>query len=646
MKPLITLFISSLVLLGHDLALGEESSANNAAFNRLVVNPATEDAPAPVDRLLQGFGPFGKGLDLGSTSQEFLHPDEAFVVTAILDDPTTVITYWQIADGYYLYRDKFKFAVRGAGVALQESAVPVGESKHDPTFGRVEIIRGAAEIKLPLMRPKPDAAEIELELSYQGCAEDGICYPPITKVFSLLLDSWITPAAAAQPQPSNAMDQGFISEQQGILRMLANGSTFLTLLTFLGFGLLLAFTPCVFPMIPILSGVIVGHGEGMTTGKAFRLSLVYVLAMAITYAGIGIIAGLSGNNLQALFQNPWVLVTFSAIFIALALSMFGFYQLQVPSSIQSRLRGISEHQDRGTLHGAAIMGFLSALIVGPCVAPPLLGALLYMSQSGNALLGGAALFAMGLGFGIPLLIVGTSAGKLLPKAGHWTEIVQPIFGVVLLGVAIWFMERVLPGSVTLLLWALLLTVSAVYMGALDSLERTVSGWRRLWKGIGLVILVYGVVLVLAAAGGGRDVLKPLTGIALLSGESRNLQTLPVFTEVKGLPALKEELAKAKARQRPAVLDLYADWCVACKELEKYTFADRGVQNALADAVLLKADVTANDEVDRSLLRQLQLFGPPAILFYDRDAVERRPYRLVGFVGPDAFRDHAKKALAP
>ncbi|MCI0401254.1 MAG: protein-disulfide reductase DsbD [Gammaproteobacteria bacterium] len=645
MKPLLATFTFSLALLAHGVASSDDV-LSNGTVNGLTPNPTADEAPAPKENLLQEVPNLDEVFNLGPQPTEFLDADKAFMVTAVVDDPNTLTTYWQIADGYYLYRDKFKFKVKGGTVALQEVALPQGEIKEDPTFGRVKIIRGATEIKLALIRSAPPPAQIELEIGYQGCAEDGICYPPITKVIALRLDPVMSPAAATTVQPRGGVDEDFISEQQGIAHKLASGNTFLTLLSFLGFGLLLAFTPCVFPMVPILSGIIVGHGERITTAKAFNLSLVYVLAMALTYAVIGVLAGSSGDNLQALFQKPWVLLSFSALFVALALSMFGFYHLQLPASLQSRLWHLSEHQDRGTLHGAAVMGSLSALIVGPCVAPPLLGALLYISQTGNALLGGAALLAMGLGFGIPLLIVGTSAGKLLPKVGHWMDVVQRIFGVVLLGVAIWFMERVLPPSVTLLLWASLLIVSAVYMGALDGLERSASGWRRLWKGVGLTMLIYGVVLVLTAASGGGDVLKPLIGTAFVGSGDRGAQAGLQFTEVKGLPALANELAKAKAQRRPAVLDLYADWCVTCKELETYTFSDPGVQQTLAEAALLRADVTANDHADRALLKQLQLFGPPAILFYGSDAVERRPYRLAGFVGPDAFREHARKALAP
>lgn len=426
-----------------------------------------------------------------------------------------------------------------------------------------------------------------------------------------------------------------IPEQDRIAQTLASGHTWVTLLSFFGFGLLLAFTPCVFPMVPILSGLIVGHGATLSTARAFALSLAYVLAMALTYTAAGVFAGLFGSNLQAVFQNPWVLGTFSALFVVLALSLFGFYELQVPSWLQGKLTELSNRQRSGTLLGAAIMGLLSALIVGPCVAAPLAAALIYIGKSGDALLGGSALFMLSMGMGAPLLVLGTSAGKLLPKAGAWMHTVKSVFGVLLLAVAIWMLERVLPMALTLVLWAALLIVSGVYMGALDRLLPDASGWRKFWKGIGLVIVLYGALLLVGAAGGGGDVLRPLHGLQLAGASTQSTRThsLP-FTRIKSIADLNNALAAA--RGKAVMLDFYADWCVSCKEMEKYTFNNSGVQQLLSERVLLQADVTANDAEDRALLQHFGLIGPPSILFFSPEGHECATRRVMGYLDPEQF----------
>ena len=394
-------------------------------------------------------------------------------------------------------------------------------------------------------------------------------------------------------------------------------------------------------MIPILSGIIAGHGPGLSTRKAFWMSLTYVLAMSLTYAVAGLLAGLGGANLQTAFQDPWILSLFALVFVALALSMFGFYDLQLPSSLQTRIAAFSQRQQGGHLIGVAIMGVLSALIVGPCVAPPLAGALIFISQSGDALLGFAALFAMGLGMGAPLLAIGTSAGKLLPRAGAWMEAVKAVFGVALLGVAILLLERLLAPSVAMLLWGALLICSATYMGALHHLPPEASGWRKLWKGLGLVTLVYGSLMLVGAAAGGKDTLQPLRGLSFgLGGGTANAAPHASFKAIKGVADLERELAAAQASGRPVLLDFYADWCVSCKEMERYTFSDPAVNAEMARFVLLQADVTANDEEDQALMQgRFGIPGPPAILFFDPQGQERRDRRLVGFMPADEFSRH-------
>lgn len=598
--------------------------------------------------ILAGLAKLGAGLGLGGGAQdEFLDPDQAFAFSATTQDADTLVARWKIADSYYLYRNKFAFELKGAdGVSLGSAQLPAGKVKEDEYFGRQEIYYHEVEARLPLQRGASAPASLTLQATYQGCAEAGICYPPIVKTVSVALPA--APAAAATAQAAlPPVPQAPLSEQDQIASRLASSGTLLTILTFFGFGLLLSLTPCVFPMIPILSGIIVGQGEELTARKGFTLSLVYVLAMSLTYTVAGVLAGLFGGNLQATFQNPWILGSFAGVFALLSLSMFGFYELQMPSSLQSRLAEISNRQQGGTLAGVGVMGFLSALIVGPCVAPPLAGALIYIGQTGNAVLGGIALFALSMGMGAPLLAIGTSAGKLLPKVGPWMNIIKAVFGVLMLAVAIWMLERVLPGPVTLLLWAVLLIVSAIYMGALEQLGPDATGWRKLWKGVGLVMLIYGALLTVGAAGGNKDMFQPLRGVGLVAtsaGGGTAAPTETLFKRIKGMAELERELAAATSTGRPVMFDLYADWCVSCKELEKYTFADPSVQQTLAKAVLLQSDVTAWDKTDQELAKAHGLIGPPAILFFGPDGKERRNYRVVGFMTAEQFRAHAERAL--
>ncbi len=437
------------------------------------------------------------GQSIGGAIGEvaFLDPDVAFELRAEVEDEDTIVAHWQIADGYYLYRDKFRFALaEGKDVSLGSPALPAGKIKIDDYFGEMEVYYHDVLARLPVERGTGGATTVALDVVYQGCADAGLCYPPITKRVNLKLPVSHDPGASSgspdrvQPNVEPAAPANIeLPEQDRIARSLASGSTLLVLLSFFGFGLLLTFTPCVFPMIPILSSIIVGQGDDISTRKAFSLSLVYVLAMAATYTTAGVLAGLFGANLQAAFQNPWILTTFSIVFVLLALSMFGFYDLQIPASWQAKLASASGRQEGGTYVGVGIMGFLSALIVGPCVAAPLAGALIYIGQSGDAVLGGMALFALSMGMGTPVLLVGTSAGKLLPRVGPWMEPVKAVFGVLLLGVAIYLVERMVPEWIALLLWGALLMVAAIYLGALDTLSSESSGWHRLRKGAALTI---------------------------------------------------------------------------------------------------------------------------------------------------------------
>ncbi len=606
--------------------------------------PVSTPAPANKGGALGALGA-GFGFD---DSSELLPPDEAFRLDVLVRGPDRVAASWAIADGYYLYRDKFEISLESAdGVTLGPVELPEGEHKNDEFFGDIQVFHDVVDIDLRLQRDAGPELPVTLLFKYQGCADAGVCYPPITRRIDLTLppaDSasavvapgarTARPEAAAQAMPAPAM-----SEQDAIARRLADGNLVATLLAFFGFGLLLSFTPCVFPMIPILSSIIVGQGSSITVRKSFILSLVYVLAMAATYTVAGVVAGLFGENLQAAFQNTWVLVSFATVFVLLSLSMFGFYELQMPSFIQNRLSSVSNRQKSGSLTGVAVMGFLSALIVGPCVAAPLAGALIYIGQTGDAVLGGLALFTLSLGMGAPLIAIGIGAGKLLPKAGPWMDRVKAVFGVLMLGVAVWLLERVLPPPVTLALWASLLIVSSVYLGALDALPVEATGWARLWKGLGLLALIYGGILLVGAAGGARDPLQPLDMRAAPAGSPGGAaeagHALP-FRQIQSLADLQRELDAAAAAGKPVMVDFYADWCISCKEMEKYTFGDARVQQALKDFVVLQADVTLNNADHKALLKRFGLFGPPGILFFDETGRERPELSVVGFKKPEEF----------
>ena len=592
-------------------------------------------------------------------SEEPVNPDQAFLVEAAATTPQALSAKIAIADCCYLYRDKVNFHLTASdgsappsGVKLGNIALPPAEVKMDEFIGKTEVYHHGLEVALPILGRTSSTPDLVLSIGYQGCSEKGvvICYPPMTKKFLLRASGTVVPvladgAIAQQTLGSLANNTGTpLSEQDALAQRLANGNAIATILAFFGLGLLLAFTPCVFPMIPILSGVVVGQGAKISTRFAFFLSLAYVLAMAGTYAVVGVLAGLFGANLQVWFQNVWVISAFATVFVLLSLSLFGFYELQMPSAIQSRLTEMSNRLQGGRVVGAAIMGMLSALIVGPCVTAPLVGALIYIGQTGDAVLGGSALFALGLGMGTPLVIIGTSAGKLLPKAGPWMDTIKAVFGVMMLWVALWLLERVLPTAVTMMLAGGLLVVSGVYIGAFDSMTTGVSGWRRLWKGLGLVMVLYGAVLLIGAAGGATDLQQPLKGTGVVASGTAT-QPEALFRRVKGPEGLDQALTEARTQGKPVMLDFYADWCTSCKEMEKYTFNDPAVRAALAGAVVLQTDVTANDDQDQALLKRFKLIGPPAILFFSASGDELSRARVVGYLPAEKFAPHVRSTLA-
>lgn len=588
----------------------------------------------------------GGKIELGQTfsafqDSEFLPVDEAFrpMVTAL--DGNTVEVSIQVAPGYYLYKDKISAEARSDRVQSGLLALPAGEMKTDEYFGEMEVYPGDVVGSLPLARATPEAMDLELELRYQGCADGGICYMPVTRTMTVSL-----PSASAVTTLSAADATGRpISEQARLATLISSASPWAVLATFFGAGLLLALTPCVLPMVPILSGIIAGAGERVSPARGLALAFTYVMGMALVYTAAGIAAAAVGIQLQAAFNQPWVLALFAALFVVLALGMFGLFSLQVPPAIQNRLAMLSGRQRSGTMVGAFVMGALSSLIVTACVAPPLVAALTVIGQSGDMLRGGSALFALSLGMGAPLLAVGASAGKLMPRMGPWMVAVRNAFGFIMLGLAVWMLARVLPPAVTLALWGVLVFMAGVSLGGLTTLREGSATSQKLGKGVGLLAVMYGAILILGSLAGSQSVLQPLSGLRMAGQEPASETRGLDFRRVKTVADLDSAIAEAAGQRRPAMLDFYADWCVSCLEMEHYTFTDPEVRAALSGTLLLQADVTANDADDRALLKRFGVFGPPTIIFFGPDGRQREGFEVVGFMNAGQFAAHVGRAVA-
>lgn len=587
----------------------------------------------------------GGKLDLATVghgdSGEFLPVDAAFAPSAIAIDGNRIELGWRISPGYYLYKDRISVAAKTDNLQLGRLDLPAGKHHHDEFFGDSEVYVDDVFAELPLARATPAPMDVELEVTYQGCAEAGLCYPPTTRALTVALPeaTAVTGLPPRNAEPATA--------QGRLARLIIGGNPVIVIATFFGLGLLLAFTPCVLPMIPILTAIIAGEGQDTSPLRGFTLALSYVLGMALVYTAAGVAAAAAGAQLQATFNQPWVLILFAGLFMLLALAMFGGYDLQMPSGIQSRLASISGTQRRGTTIGAFVMGALSALIVTACVAPALIASLTVMAQTGDMLRGGAALFAMSLGMGAPLLIVGAAQGHLLPKAGGWMVAVKGAFGFMLLGLAIWMLTRILPATITLGLWAVLAVMAGVFMGGLTSLTPDSPALQKLGKGFGFLAIVYGLFMLAGALTGGSNPFRPFatagfTAVGATTAGEHHLE----FRRIKTVDDLDRAVAEASANGKTVMLDFYADWCVSCKEMEAYTFTDPGVQSALADTVLLQADVTANDEADQALLQRFGIFGPPTIVFFGADGAERDGYEVVGYMKPQAFVEHLNRVFAP
>ena len=592
-------------------------------------------------------------LGLGNNEDEILEPDVAFKLTTDIKDANNIVANWQIADKHYLYREKFKFEIKeGEGVQVGDVVLPKGDTKNDEFFGRIQVFHHNAEAVIPIIHSNTKATTIKIQFTYQGCAEEtGICYPPIRKTISFDLPAGGTVSSASTT--SNAVTKvattEFVSEQDKSLQVLQSGNLVEILVYFFLGGLALAFTACMYPMIPILSSIIVGHGDKINRGTAFTISMAYVQSMAVTFGILGAAVALfaGGVNLQAYFQSPWILIPFSILFVALAFSMFGFYAIQMPASVQSWLSNFSNKQEGGSLHGAIFMGAASALIIGPCAGPVIIGALAYVATESDPVVGFLAMFILGNGLGLPLLAVGTLGGHVLPKAGTWMDTVKAGAGAVLLAIAILFLERIsfISSTFIMMLWATYFIVAGVYLGALEPIKEGAAGWFKLWKGLGVVFIIYGVIVMLGGVTGARNFNDPMHGSSFMMGGGSAVEKKHLtFKRIKTDQDLKNEVAAAKAAGKYIMLDFYADWCTYCKQFEDYVFSNKEVQTLLKDFVLLQADVTANDEGDQALNKYTSVQAPPAILFFGKDGKEIRNYRIVGNMDAETFIKHVKLIL--
>lgn len=578
---------------------------------------------------------------------DFLTVDQAFALTADAKTAKEIVLNWRIADGYYLYKDRIKLAPADAA-AVGTLVLPKGEPHHDDYFGDQEVYRQSLDATLPVTA---GAKSVSFKVTYQGCADAGLCYPPETKLLTVSLDGAPTTvsggaagtagaaaAAATTTGSAAAAPCEYVSEQDSLADLIKNGNLGWVLLVFFGIGLGLAFTPCVFPMVPILSGIIAGSGENVSARRSFMLSLSYVLGMAFTYTLAGVIAALVGGglNLQAMFNTPWVLVVFALLFVALAASMFGFYTIQMPSFIQTRLTDSSNKQQAGTYIGVAVMGLLSALIVSACAAPALVAALATIAQTGDVLRGGSSLFALSIGMGTPLLLVGTSLGTLLPRAGAWMDMVKNLFGVAFIGVAVWMISRITPPWVAMLGWAVTALLAGWFLWR--GISKPTTG-RTIARALGVLAAAFGVVLLVGTALGGTDPLAPIPQLAAR-------QTKLPFERFKTLDELQAKIAAASKNGQAVMVDFYADWCISCLEMEHKTFTQPDVQKALANVVLLQADVTANDDEDKKLYVHFGIPGPPTIAFYGPEGRERRNFRVVGYMKAAEFAAVVRQAVAP
>ena len=563
----------------------------------------------------------------GLESKKPLLAEQAFVFSSYVNKSDTLILEWQIAPGYYLYRDQVNITpISPSPIKVGKIVLPQGKPKSDELHGKYQAYAGT--LKVPVQLGNPSEGVLNLSVRYQGCAADGFCYAPIKKDLRVNIskDKSTKDVTVSSVMASQKAGQGYTDT------LFHGGNYFFIVFTFLGIGLLLAFTPCVLPMIPILSGIIVGH-KHITTRKAFLLSLAYVLGMAITYAIAGMFVALIGSRAQTFFQSAWSIAFGSALFIVLAMSLFGFYSLELPSRWQKRLTAMSNKQKGGTYFGVFLMGVLSSLIVSPCVSAPLVGVLAYIADTGDMVLGALALLALGIGMGLPLLLIGASAGKLLPKSGMWMESIKRFFGILLLAVALWMISRIIPGPVALFLWAVLAICTAIFMGVFSDAKKT---WDKLLRGIGLVLLIYGATLMIGALLGNSDPLRPLKAPSVVLCDQSQ------FVVVKNTAQLEEELAIAKHDHKPVIIDFFADWCAGCVSMDRYVFAKADVRRVLEGFMLIRADVTRNNAFDQEIMKRFKVVAPPTVIFLNPNGQELSDARIVGEVDAKEFIGHIQQ----
>ncbi|OWJ56927.1 protein-disulfide reductase DsbD [Paraburkholderia caledonica] len=587
---------------------------------------------------------------LARAADDFLDPAVAFKFSAA-EKPGEVDVTYKIADGYYMYRERFAFATRSGNATIGEPQLPAGHIKFDQTFNKnVETYRNELTIRIPV---KQAAGGFDLAVTSQGCADAGICYPPMERVYHVS-GAALQPAGSAGALQSESSDTPWYERATNAdyAQSLLQGGGFLTIIgLYFVAGMVLSLLPCSYPMIPILSAIIIGEGARVTRARGLALSLAYVVGMALVYTALGIAAALVGQSLGAWLQNPWVLGAFGLLLTVFALTLIAGFDIALPQRWQEGVSHVSARRSGGKFAAVAGMGALSALVVGACMTAPLFAVLAFIAHTGNAVLGGAALFSMGLGLGVPLLIIGFGAGTLLPRAGAWMDGVKVLFGVVLLAAALWIVWPVLGATAAMLLSALWLLIAAASLGLFSAPLAQASIWRRLGRGIGAAFAVWAAVLLVGLAAGSSDPLRPLAVLATRGGA-------PVPDRVAGSPqnASQGDLAfqpvrssvgldeAVKAAAQPAMLDFYADWCVSCKEMEKFTFSDPRVQAKLKEMNLLRADVTANNTDDQALLKRFGLFGPPGIIFFDRGGKE--VLRVVGYESADKFLRTLERASRP
>lgn len=563
--------------------------------------------------------------------EEFLRVDEAFQGSVSRLDDDLIIRF-TITPKYYLYRDQFRLESDNA--SFSAPVFPEGILKNDEFLGEQIVYFNFVEFRAPITKAN---VPFKVSVTFQGCAEAGLCYPPTTRDFDISTGNAVAGSAAQNEPTSDSASTragNAVSQETSLAEQLQSSNFVWQLLIFFGLGLGLTFTPCVLPMVPIVASIIGASGNKLSTQRAFVLTFVYVQAVAIVYAALGLAVSSAGAALTGYLQSPWVIVPAIVVFIVLAFAMFGAYELQLPSALQEKLMGASNRQQNGSVLGVAVMGALSALIVSPCVSAPLTGALVYIAQTGDLLKGSLTLYALGLGMGMPLLLVGMGGARLLPKAGGWMEHVKYAFGFMLIGVAVVLVNRLIPAEFGLLVWALFVLSVAAWLHQLPMQ----SAWRFGFQGLRVALLVYGIALILGGLSGQSNPLKPLPSLGSL-GSAKTVDAHAGFKAVKSLADVQREVAAANAQGKIVMLDFFADWCVACFEFADYTFPDPAVQAALKNAVLLQADVTANDALDRELMAAYDILGLPSILFFDQSGVERRAARVTGFMNAERFAAH-------